>query len=54
MFDIVKEVVAETIGGLVTRSLGLGTARQGGGDSSLLGTLMRVVGRVASGKSASC
>merc|ERR1712243_271664 len=29
VFDIVKEVIAETVGGLVTRSLGLSTGRSG-------------------------
>ena len=50
MFDIVKEVIAETVGGLVTRSLGLSTGRRSGGeDFSLVGTVMRAVAKVANG-----
>ena len=49
VFDIVKEVVAETISGLVTRGLGLGTGRSGGGDFSFLGTVMRAVAKVGRG-----
>ena len=50
VFDIVKEVIAETVGGLVTRSLGLSTGRRSGGeDFSLVGTVMRAVAKVANG-----
>ena len=49
MFDIVKEVVAETISGLFSRGLGLGTARNGGENFSFVSTIMRAVSKVASG-----
>ena len=49
MFDIVKEVVAETISGLFSRGLGLGTARNGGENFSFLSSVMRAVSKVASG-----
>ena len=51
VFDIVKEVVTETLSGLVTRGLGLETARSGGGDFSIMGTIMRAVARVGQGGS---
>ena len=51
MFDIVKEVIAENIVGLVTRGLGLVTGRSGGGEFSLMGSVMRAVGKVANGGS---
>ena len=51
MFDVVKEVVAETLSGLLTRGLGLGTGRSGGGDFSVVGTIMRAVARVGQGGS---
>ena len=49
VFDIVKEVVAETISGLVTRGLGLGTGRSGGGDFSFMETVMKAVASVGQG-----
>ena len=49
VFDIVKEVIAETLGGLVTRGLGLGTGRSGGGEFSLMGSVMRAVAKVGNG-----
>ena len=49
VFDIVKEVVAETISGLFSRGLGLGTARNGGENFSIFSTVMRAVSKVASG-----
>ena len=50
MFDIVKEVIAETVGGLVTRCLGLSTGRSSGGEEfSLMGSVMRAVAKVANG-----
>merc|ERR1739842_65251 len=50
VFDIVKEVIAETVGGLVTRSLGLSTGRSSGGEEfSLVGSVMRAVAKVANG-----
>ena len=49
VFDIVKEVVAETLSGLVTRGLGLGTGRSGGGDFSFMGSVMRAVAKVGKG-----
>ena len=49
VFDIVKEVVVETLGGLVSRGLGLGTDRSGGGDFSLIGTVMKAVAKVGQG-----
>merc|ERR1712026_323298 len=49
VFDIVKEVVAETISGLFSRGLGLGTARNGGESFSLVSTIMKAVSKVASG-----
>ena len=52
MFDIVKEVIAETLGGLVTRGLGLSTGRSSGGEEfSLIGSVMRAVAKVANGGS---
>ena len=51
VFDIVKEVIAETLGGLVTRGLGLGTGRSGGGEFSLMGSVMRAVAKVSNGGS---
>merc|ERR1711902_33407 len=53
VFDIVKEVVAETISGLFSRGLGLGTARNGGENFSFFSTIMNAVTKVASG-SKSC
>ena len=49
VFDIVKEVIAETLGGLVTRGLGLGTGRSGGREFSLMGSVMRAVAKVGNG-----
>ena len=49
VFDIVKEVVAETISGLFSRGLGLGTARNGGENFSFISSVMRAVSKVASG-----
>merc|ERR1712106_48593 len=49
VFDVVKEVIAETLGGLVTRGLGLGAGRSGGGDFSFMGTVMRAVAKVGRG-----
>eukprot|EP00090_Calanus_glacialis_P001888 TRINITY_DN11408_c0_g1_i4.p1 TRINITY_DN11408_c0_g1~~TRINITY_DN11408_c0_g1_i4.p1 ORF type:complete len:159 (-),score=52.31 TRINITY_DN11408_c0_g1_i4:16-492(-) len=51
VFDIVKEVIAETLGGLVTRGLGLGTGRSGGEEFSLIGSVMRAVAKVGNGSS---
>ena len=51
MFDIVKEVIVETLGGLVTRGLGLGTGRSGGEEFSLIGSVMRAVAKVGNGGS---
>ena len=51
MFDVVKEVVAETLSGLLTRGLGLGTSRSGGGDFNIMETIMRAVARVGQGGS---
>merc|ERR1712117_717695 len=51
VFDIVREVIAETLSGLFARGLGLHTARNGGGESfSLLNTVIGAVTKVASGK----
>ena len=49
VFDIVKEVVAETISGLFSRGLGLTTSRNGGENFSILSSVMRAVSKVASG-----
>ena len=49
VFDVVKEVVAETLSGLVTRGLGLVTGRSGGGDFSVVETIMRAVAKVGQG-----
>merc|ERR1712079_260383 len=49
VFDIVKEVVAETISGLFSRGLGLGTARNGGENFSIVSSVMRAVSKVVSG-----
>ena len=49
VFDVVKEIVSNVIGGLVTRSLGLGTGRSGTEDFSLLGSVMQAVAKVANG-----
>ena len=49
VFDIVKEVVAETISGLFSRGLGLSTARNGGENFSFISSVMRAVSKVASG-----
>merc|ERR1711997_1137212 len=49
VFDIVKEVVAETISGLFSRGLGLSTARNGGESFSFVSTIMKAVSKVASG-----
>jgi len=51
VFDIVKEIIADTLSGLVTRGLGLGgTARNGGEPFSFVSTVMNAVSKVASGK----
>merc|ERR1712032_13870 len=51
VFDIVREVIAETLSGLFARGLGLHTARNGGGESfSFLNTAIQAVSKVASGK----
>merc|ERR1719384_2598858 len=52
VFDIVREVIAETISGLFARGLGLQTARTGGGEPfSIINTVIHAVSKVASGKS---
>ena len=51
MFDIVKEVVSDVIGGIATQSLGLGTGRSSGEQFSLIGSVMRAVNKVATGGS---
>ena len=52
VFDIVREVIAETISGLFARGLGLQTARTGGGEPfSIINTVIQAVSKVASGKS---
>merc|ERR1712029_807255 len=52
VFDIVREVIAETLSGLFARGLGLQTARNGGGEPfSFLSTVIQAVSKVASGKS---
>ena len=42
---MVREVVADSLGGLVTGVLGL-ESRSSGGDISLLGSVMRALGRI--------
>ena len=52
VFDIVREVIAETLSGLFARGLGLSTARAGAAEPfSLLSTVVRAVSKVATGKS---
>ena len=51
MFDIVKEVISETLSGLFSRGLGLHTARNGGSEPfSIVNTVIQAVSKVASGK----
>ena len=52
VFDIVKEVISETLSGLFSRGLGLHTARNGGSEPfSIVNTVIQAVSKVASGKS---
>jgi len=52
VFDIVKEVISETLSGLFSRGLGLQTARNGGSEPfSIVNTVIQAVSKVASGKS---
>ena len=48
VFYVVKEVVAESLGGLATSLLGL-QSRSGDGDFSIMGTVLRAVAKVAQG-----
>jgi hypothetical protein len=49
VFYVVKEVIGETLGGLVTKVFGLGIGRSGDEDFSVMGTIMRAVAKVAQG-----
>eukprot|EP00090_Calanus_glacialis_P000738 TRINITY_DN10514_c0_g1_i1.p1 TRINITY_DN10514_c0_g1~~TRINITY_DN10514_c0_g1_i1.p1 ORF type:complete len:152 (+),score=30.92 TRINITY_DN10514_c0_g1_i1:44-499(+) len=48
VFYVVKEVVAESLGGVATSVLGL-QSRSGDGDFSIMGTVLRAVAKVAQG-----
>ena len=48
VFYVVKEVVAESLGGLATSVLGL-QSRSGDADFSIMGTVLRAVAKVAQG-----
>ena len=50
VFDIVKEVIADTLSGLFARGLGLHTTARNGGDFSFINTVLGAVSKVASGQ----
>ena len=53
VFDIVKEIVADTLSGLFARGLGLHTTARNGGSAepfSMINTVINAVTKVASGQ----
>ena len=45
VFTVVREVVSDSLGGLLTGVLGL-ESRSSGGDTSLLGSVMRALAKI--------